>query len=30
MNKEFKDWAKEDKDLEKIRHTPEFRRICGK
>jgi len=30
MNKEFKDWAKEDKDLEKIRHTPEFKRICGK
>ena len=30
MNKEFKDWAKEDKDLEKIHHTPEFRRICGK
>ncbi len=29
MNKEFKDWAKADKDLEKIRHTPEFRRICG-
>ncbi|MCX5833791.1 MAG: tetratricopeptide repeat protein [Deltaproteobacteria bacterium] len=30
INKEFKDWAKEDKDLEKIRHTPEFKRICGK
>lgn len=29
MNKEFKDWAKSDRDLEKIRHTPEFRRICG-
>ncbi len=30
INKEFKDWAKEDKDLEKIRHKPEFKRICGK
>ncbi|HPC73632.1 MAG TPA: tetratricopeptide repeat protein [Syntrophales bacterium] len=29
INKEFKAWAREDRDLEKIRHTPEFRRICG-
>jgi tetratricopeptide (TPR) repeat protein len=29
INREFRDWAREDKDLEKIRHTPEFRRICG-
>jgi tetratricopeptide (TPR) repeat protein len=29
INREFKDWAREDKDLEKVRHTPEFRRICG-
>ncbi|HOD36886.1 MAG TPA: tetratricopeptide repeat protein [Syntrophales bacterium] len=30
MNKEFKEWAKEDRDLDKVRHTPGFKRICGK
>jgi len=30
IDKEFKEWAKEDRDLDKIRHTPGFKRICGK
>lgn len=30
INKEFKEWAKDDRDLDKVRHTAEFKRICGK
>ncbi len=30
INKEFKEWAKDDRDLDRVRHTPGFKRICGK